>query len=124
MVLILKNDEMKDLVPMAEEIEVIEHAFREMGEGKAENSPRARLRVQAPGKEEGVQWLNGCKWLDRPISLKGIFLFQIIAANYSGSKIDQILKSIYGTCVSPTQLIGIINRSLMIFKFVFSRIDL
>lgn len=56
MVLVLKNEEMEDLVPMAEEVEVIEQAFREMGEGKAVNSPRARLRVQAPGKEEGVQY--------------------------------------------------------------------
>jgi hypothetical protein len=49
MVLVLKNEEMEDLVPMAEELEVVEQAFREMGEGKAVNSPRARLRVQAPG---------------------------------------------------------------------------
>ena len=56
MVLVLKNEEMEDLVPMAEELEVVEQAFREMGEGKAVNSPRARLRVQAPGKEEGVQY--------------------------------------------------------------------
>src|SRR5918992_594236 len=56
MVLILKNEQMKDLVPMAEEIEGIETAFREMGEGKAVNAPRARLRVQAPGQEEGTQY--------------------------------------------------------------------
>ncbi|MFQ5849055.1 MAG: ornithine cyclodeaminase family protein [Candidatus Binatia bacterium] len=56
MVLVLKNAEMEDLIPMAEEIEAIEQAFCEMGEGKAVNSPRARLRVQAPGKEEGVQY--------------------------------------------------------------------
>jgi ornithine cyclodeaminase/alanine dehydrogenase-like protein (mu-crystallin family) len=34
MVLVLKNEEMEDLVPMAEEVEVVEQAFREMGEGK------------------------------------------------------------------------------------------
>jgi len=56
MVLVLKNEEMEDLVPMAEEIDAVEKAFREMGEGKAVNSPRARLRVQAPGKEAGVQY--------------------------------------------------------------------
>jgi ornithine cyclodeaminase/alanine dehydrogenase-like protein (mu-crystallin family) len=56
MVLVLKNNEMEDLLPMAEEIEAIETAFREMGEGKAVNAPRARLRVQAPGKEAGTQY--------------------------------------------------------------------
>jgi ornithine cyclodeaminase/alanine dehydrogenase-like protein (mu-crystallin family) len=56
MVLILKNEQMKDLVPMAEEIEGMETAFREMGEGKAMNAPRARLRVQAPGQQEGTQY--------------------------------------------------------------------
>jgi ornithine cyclodeaminase/alanine dehydrogenase-like protein (mu-crystallin family) len=56
MTLVLKNEQMEDLVPMAEEIDVIEAAYREMGEGTAVNSPRARLRVQAPGKEEGTQY--------------------------------------------------------------------
>ncbi|MFQ5902513.1 MAG: ornithine cyclodeaminase family protein [Candidatus Binatia bacterium] len=56
MVLVLKNKEIEDLVPMAEVIEGIEQAFHEMGEGKAVNSPRARLRVPAPGKEEGTQY--------------------------------------------------------------------
>ena len=56
MVRVLKNHDMEDLVPMTEEIEVIETAFREMGEGKALNAPRARLRVPAPGKEEGTQY--------------------------------------------------------------------
>ncbi len=56
MVLVLKNKEIEDLVPMSEEIDAIEQAYREMGEGKAVNSPRARLRVQAPGKKEGVQY--------------------------------------------------------------------
>lgn len=54
MVLVLKNEQIKGLVPMAEEIEVIEQAFRELGEGAAKNSPRARLRV--PWKEEGGQY--------------------------------------------------------------------
>jgi len=54
MVLVLKNEQMEGLVPMAEEIEVIEEAFRELGEGVAVNSPRARLRV--PWKEEGGQY--------------------------------------------------------------------
>ena len=31
MVLVLKNEQIKGLVPMAEEIEVIEQAFRELG---------------------------------------------------------------------------------------------
>ncbi len=39
---------------MTEEIEVVEEAFRELGEGVAMNSPRARLRV--PWKEEGGQY--------------------------------------------------------------------
>jgi len=54
MVLVLKNEQMDGLVPMGEEIEVIEAAFRELGEGVAVNSPRARLRV--PWKEEGGQY--------------------------------------------------------------------
>lgn len=54
MVLVLKNEQMKDLLPMAEEIEAIEQAFRELGEGKAMNAPRARLRI--PWKEEGGQY--------------------------------------------------------------------
>ena len=54
MVLVLKNEQIEGLVPMAEEIEVIEQAFRELGEGVAMNSPRARLRV--PWKEEGGQY--------------------------------------------------------------------
>ena len=56
MVLVLKNDQLEDLVPMADEIDAIEQAYREMGEGSAVNSPRARLRVQAPGKKEGFQY--------------------------------------------------------------------
>ncbi|HXG53531.1 MAG TPA: ornithine cyclodeaminase family protein [candidate division Zixibacteria bacterium] len=54
MVLVLKNEQMEDLLPMAEEIEAIEQAFRELGEGKAMNAPRARLRT--PWKEEGGQY--------------------------------------------------------------------
>ena len=54
MVLVLKNEQIEGLVPMDEEIEVIEQAFRELGEGTAKNAPRARLRV--PWKEEGGQY--------------------------------------------------------------------
>ena len=54
MVLVLKNDQMENLLPMAEEIEAIEHAFLELGQGKAMNAPRARLRT--PWKEEGGQY--------------------------------------------------------------------
>ena len=54
MVLVLKNDQMKNLVPMAEEIDAIEQAFRELGQGKAMNAPRARLRTA--WKEEGGQY--------------------------------------------------------------------
>jgi alanine dehydrogenase len=39
---------------MAEEIDAIEQAFRELGQGKAMNAPRARLRT--PWKEEGGQY--------------------------------------------------------------------
>jgi alanine dehydrogenase len=53
-VLVLKNHELENLLPMAEEIEAIEQAFRELGEGKAMNAPRARLRT--PWKEEGGQY--------------------------------------------------------------------
>jgi ornithine cyclodeaminase/alanine dehydrogenase-like protein (mu-crystallin family) len=54
MVLVLKNDQIDGLVPMNEEIEVIEQAFRELGEGVAMNAPRARLRT--PWKEAGGQY--------------------------------------------------------------------
>jgi len=54
MVLVLKNHEMEDLLPMAEEIDAIEQAFVELGQGKAMNAPRARLRT--PWKEEGGQY--------------------------------------------------------------------
>ncbi len=54
MVLVLKNEQIEGLVPMVEVIEVIEEAFRELGEDVAMNSPRARLRV--PWKEEGGQY--------------------------------------------------------------------
>lgn len=53
-VLVLKNEQIEGLVPMAEEIEAIEQAFRELGQGVAMNSPRARLRI--PWKEEGGQY--------------------------------------------------------------------
>jgi alanine dehydrogenase len=54
MVLVLKNHQMENLLPMAEEIEAIELAFRELGQGKAMLAPRARLRT--PWKEEGGQY--------------------------------------------------------------------
>jgi alanine dehydrogenase len=54
MVLVLKNEQMEDLLPMSEEIDAIEQAFRELGQGKAMNAPRARLRT--PWKEEGGQY--------------------------------------------------------------------
>jgi len=54
MVLVLKNDQMENLLPMSEEIEAIEQAFVELGQGKAMNAPRARLRT--PWKEEGGQY--------------------------------------------------------------------
>ena len=56
MVLVLKNEQLEGLVPMADEIDAIEQAYREMGEGSAVNSPRARIRVQAPGKKPGIQY--------------------------------------------------------------------
>ena len=54
MVLVLKNHQMENLLPMSEEIDAIEHAFRELGQGVAMNAPRARLRT--PWKEEGGQY--------------------------------------------------------------------
>lgn len=54
MVLVLKNEQIENLLPMAEAIDVIEQAFRELGEGVAMNAPRARLRT--PWKEEGGQY--------------------------------------------------------------------
>jgi ornithine cyclodeaminase/alanine dehydrogenase-like protein (mu-crystallin family) len=54
MVMVLKNEQMANLLPMSEEIDAIEQAFRELGEGKAMNAPRARLRT--PWKEAGGQY--------------------------------------------------------------------
>ena len=54
MVLVLKNHQMENLLPNAEEIDAIELAFRELGQGKAMLAPRARLRT--PWKEEGGQY--------------------------------------------------------------------
>jgi alanine dehydrogenase len=54
MVLVLKNAQMENLLPMFEELDAIEQAFRELGQGKAMNAPRARLRT--PWKEEGGQY--------------------------------------------------------------------
>jgi alanine dehydrogenase len=54
MVLVLKNEDMARLLPMAEEVEAIEQAFRELGEGKAMLAPRARLRTA--WKEAGGQY--------------------------------------------------------------------
>ena len=54
MVLVLKNAQMENLLPMPEEIAAIELAFRELGQGKAMLAPRARLRT--PWKEEGGQY--------------------------------------------------------------------
>ena len=54
MVLVLKNRSDGKLLPMAEEIDAIEQAFRELGQGKAMLAPRARLRT--PWKEEGGQY--------------------------------------------------------------------
>ena len=54
MVLVLKNNQIEGLVPMDEEIAAIEEAFRELGQGVAMNSPRARLRT--PWKEAGGQY--------------------------------------------------------------------
>jgi alanine dehydrogenase len=54
MVLVLKNEQMENLLPMSEAIDAIEQAFRELGEGKAMNAPRARLRT--PWKEAGGQY--------------------------------------------------------------------
>src|ERR687891_1307755 len=54
MVLVLKNEQLENLLPMSEEIDAIEQAFRELGEGKAMNAPRARLRT--PWKEAGGQY--------------------------------------------------------------------
>ena len=54
MVLVLKNEQTENLLPMSEEIEAIEQAFRELGQGVAMTAPRARLRT--PWKEAGGQY--------------------------------------------------------------------
>ena len=54
MVLVLKNDQMENLLPMAEEIDAIEQAFRELGQGKAMNAPRARLRTPVERRRRAI----------------------------------------------------------------------
>src|ERR671922_1721834 len=54
MVLVLKDNQMENLLPMSEEIEAIEQAFRELGQGVAMMAPRSRLRT--PWKEAGGQY--------------------------------------------------------------------
>ena len=56
MVLVLKNDQMKDLLPMGEEIDAIEQAFRELGQGVAMNAPRAIAYFRS---RPGVSWPGG-----------------------------------------------------------------
>ncbi|MBI2985455.1 MAG: hypothetical protein HYY45_01685 [Deltaproteobacteria bacterium] len=63
MVLVLKNEQIEGLVPMEEEVEVIEEAFRELGEGVAMNAPRARLRV--PWKEAETTIWRAASWMTR-----------------------------------------------------------
>jgi len=41
MLLALPTDQMQALLPLAEEIDAIEQAFRELGQGVAMNAPRA-----------------------------------------------------------------------------------
>ncbi len=54
MVLVLKNEEMEGLVPMAEEVEVIEQAFREIGRGKGrELTPGTATRSGAGKRGRG-----------------------------------------------------------------------
>jgi ornithine cyclodeaminase/alanine dehydrogenase-like protein (mu-crystallin family) len=52
MVLVLKNDQMKDLLPMGEEIDAIDRPFANWA--RVSQRPRARLRT--PWKEEGGQY--------------------------------------------------------------------
>ncbi len=54
MVLVLKNEQMEGLLAMPAVLDAIEQAFRELGDGRAMNAPRARLRT--PWKEEGGQY--------------------------------------------------------------------
>ena len=54
MVLVLKNDQMENLLPMGEEIDAIEQAFRELGQGVAMNAPRARLRTLGRKKADNT----------------------------------------------------------------------
>lgn len=60
---VLKNREMEanDVISMSETIEVIEEAFRELGEGRAKLAPRERIHVEegGPPDDENVwYWFN------------------------------------------------------------------
>ncbi len=57
MPLLLKNEEMWGILPMEQNINDIEVAFRELGEGKAAITPRARLYIPS-GKQDVDYWFN------------------------------------------------------------------
>lgn len=59
----LKNEEMAehDVLPIDEAIEVVEAAFRELGEGRARNEPRARIHLEEGGPPDDPDtwyWFN------------------------------------------------------------------
>lgn len=60
---VLKNEEMAehDVLPIDEAIEVVEDAFRELGEGRAKNEPRGRIHLEEGGPENDPDtwyWFN------------------------------------------------------------------
>ena len=62
-VLVLKNAEMEevDALPISEAVDVIEHAFAELGEGRAKNAPRSRIHVEeggSPADPDTWYWFN------------------------------------------------------------------
>ena len=60
---VLKNQEMEanDVISMAETIEVLEEAFRELGDGRAKIAPRKRIHVEEggpPDNDDVWYWFN------------------------------------------------------------------
>ena len=45
MAILIREEEVRELVPMAEASAAVEKAFRELGEGKAFNNPRTRIKL-------------------------------------------------------------------------------
>ena len=56
--LIISDEQVRELLPMDETIKAMEDSYREVAEGTAQNSPRARLRT--PPGDDGLNYFFNC----------------------------------------------------------------